>query len=345
MLQTNLQKRNQIRPKKPMRRPLLSLILGLASLVFLPKVLPGETPDTFNGFAVTSHAIPLTDIVSGGPPKDGIPAILHPQFVPADTVDFLSQEDRVLGVKGQTETKAYPINILNWHEIVNDRLDDMPIMITYCPLCGSGMGFRRTVGEHIYTFGVSGLLYQSDILMYDHQTESLWSQISRTAITGTSMGKTLEPIFLEHTTWKAWHHDHPKSLVLSPDTGYSRDYRHDPYQAYAKSDRLMFPTPAQQAQFHPKEWVLGIEVHGTYKAYPFSRMPAHPTAIRDVMKGEDLIVCWYPRRNTAKVVDGKGIPLPSLMAYWFAWYGFHPDTEIFTEQATQNQDTKDLDHC
>lgn len=328
-----------------MRRIFTPLILGLALFALLPRLLPGERQDGFNGFEMTFHAVPLNDILSGGPPKDGIPALLKPQFVTADRVDFLSKEDRVLAVEGTRESKAYPINILNWHEIVNDRLDDLPIMITYCPLCGTGMGFKRTIHDHLYTFGVSGLLYQSDVLMYDHQTESLWSQISMKAVTGTSMGKTLEPIFLEHTTWEAWRQEHPASLVLSPNTGYIRDYHRDPYRTYGQSEQLMFPLVMQNTQFHPKEWVLGIEIKGTFKAYPFSAMPKHTTSIRDLVNGQELVVCWNPQHHSAKAVNGKGTPLHSLMAYWFAWYAFHPDTEIFTENSARTKDLKDPGYC
>ena len=137
---------------------------------------------------------------------------MDPKFISAEEVDFLAAEDRILGIQGTQQSKAYPIAILNWHEIVNDTLDGIPVVITYCPLCGTGMGFLRKVGNHILTFGVSGLLYQSDVLMYDHQTESFWSQIAMQAVTGKSLGQHLEPIFLEHTTWSAWRKRHPQIL-------------------------------------------------------------------------------------------------------------------------------------
>ena len=175
-------------------------LVGILSIFWLSC----DSHASFNGFQVQPHAIPLEEILSGGPPKDGIPALMDPKFLSANEVDFLSPQDRVLGIQGTQQAKAYPITILNWHEIVNDTLDGTPVVITYCPLCGTGMGFLRTVGPHPLTFGVSGLLYQSDVLMYDHQTESLWSQIAMQAVTGKSLGQHLEPIFLEHTTWSAW---------------------------------------------------------------------------------------------------------------------------------------------
>jgi hypothetical protein len=212
-------------------------LLGILSIFWLSC----DSHASFNGFQVEPHSIPLEEISSGGPPRDGIPALMNPQFLSADKADFLSPQDRVLGIQGTHQAKAYPIAILNWHEIVNDTLDATPVVITYCPLCGTGMGFLRKVGNHILTFGVSGLLYQSDVLMYDHQTESLWSQIAMRAVTGKSLGQHLEPIFLEHTTWSAWRNRHPDTLVLSRETMFSRDYGRDPYQNYALTAQLLFP--------------------------------------------------------------------------------------------------------
>ncbi len=289
---------------------------------------PSHSYAAFNGVQVEPHTIPLDQILSGGPPKDGIPALMSPQFLPADEVDFLSPEDRVLGIQGTHQAKAYPIAILNWHEIVNDTLEETPVVITYCPLCGTGMGFRRKVGNQLLTFGVSGLLYQNDVLMYDHQSESLWSQISMEAVTGPSLGQHLEPIFLEHTTWKAWYTHHPDTVVLSQQTGFSRDYHRDPYQHYALSDQVMFPLAKQDVRLSVKDWVLGVEIDGKSKAYPFSILEEINEAFSDSLNGTDYIVCWDSHARSAKVLDHRSKPFPSLTAYWFAWYAFHPDTDI-----------------
>lgn len=154
-----------------------------------------------NGFDVSCHAVPIEEIRSGGPPRDGIPALVNPVFVSAEKATFLRDGDRVLGLVGNRESKAYPIKILNWHELVNDWIDDHPILITYCPLCGTGIAFERQIDQNPVIFGVSGLLYQSDLLMYDRETESLWSQIAMKAIAGPLTGARLQPLFLEHTTW------------------------------------------------------------------------------------------------------------------------------------------------
>lgn len=306
-------------------------LFGILSIFWLSC----DSHASFNGFQVHPHSIPLEEIFSGGPPRDGIPALMNPQFLPADKAEFLSPHDRVLGIQEGHKTKAYPIAILNWHEIVNDTLDGIPVVITYCPLCGTGMGFLRMVDNHLLTFGVSGLLYQSDVLMYDHQTESLWSQIARQAVTGKHLGQDLEPIFLEHTTWNAWQNRHPETLVLSPETGFARDYSRDPYEAYALTNQLMFPPAIQDDRLPSKAWVLGVEVNGKFKAYPFSTLEEIGPAFFDSFHGQEYVVCWDKQARSAKVVDQRGRPFQSLMAYWFAWYVFHPDTEVFTWDSRQ----------
>ena len=220
--------------------PLFYKKSGFAGGILLTFLLFGFSSQSYNGFPVEHHAIPLDEILSGGPPKDGIPSLKNPHFVQAIEADFLEGQDRVLGIAGLHQAKAYPIKILNWHEIVNDTLENIPIVITYCPLCGSGIGFKRQVGTQVLTFGVSGLLYKSDLLMYDHQTNSLWSQMAMKAVTGGLMNQPLTPIFVEHTTWEDWLQTHPKSIVLSVRTGHSRSYDRDPYAGYSSLGPIRF---------------------------------------------------------------------------------------------------------
>ena len=194
----------------------------------------------------------------------------------ADDATYLENHDRILGIASKKGAKAYPIKILNWHEIVNDFFEERPTVITYCPLCGTGIGFQGTIRGRPATFGVSGLLYQSALLMYDHQTESLWSQLAMESVAGPLTGEKLEVVFLEHTTWMEWEKAHPESLVMSLDTGYSRAYERDPYIGYANREDLMFPTSHVDPRYHTKEWVLGVEVKGVFKAYPFSELRKGP---------------------------------------------------------------------
>ncbi len=283
-----------------------------------------------NEFDLSKHSVPLNQIESGGPGKDGIPAILNPRYVQASQATFLLDADRVLGLSTRTEAKAYPIKILNWHEIVNDWIGGKPAVITYCPLCGSGIGFNPVVNGRAFTFGVSGLLYQSDLLMYDHQTESLWSQIAMQAVAGPLTGTRLTPMFLEHTTWGEWRTAHPSTLVLSTKTGHFRNYDRDPYLGYADRRDLMFDTTHFDPSYHPKEWVLGVEVNGVFKAYPFSELKKLKAPLTDHLNGQTINMRFNPQAQSALVTDDAGRPLPSMMAFWFAWYAFHPDTQVFT---------------
>ena len=152
-----------------------------------------------NGYLLNDALIPADEIHHGGPPRDGIPAIDTPQFVDADAAGFLKPSDRVLGIERNGVRKAYPVAILNWHEIVNDRFADEPLVVTYCPLCGTGIAYLSVSGGVELKFGVSGLLYNSDMLLYDRETESLWSQISRQAISGPMKGRKLKSVPVMHT--------------------------------------------------------------------------------------------------------------------------------------------------
>src|SRR3989338_3305926 len=159
----------RIRPASRTPRFLtLAVCLGGAGILLAASV--GFFKSSSGEFDLSKHSVPLDQIVSGGPGKDGIPAILKPVFAPAREVSFLKDEDRILGLNQGDDAKAYPIKILNWHEIVNDTIVGKSVVVTYCPLCGTGIGFEAAVQGRPHTFGVSGLLYQSDLLMYDHQT-------------------------------------------------------------------------------------------------------------------------------------------------------------------------------
>ena len=316
---------------KPQYLAIFFNIAGLLGLLVLVLSLVGFLGESHNGFNLAQHKVPLNEIRSGGPSRDGIPAIMNPSFILGKEATFLGKEDRVLGIKGSNESKAYPIKILNWHEIVNDTLEGNPIVITYCPLCGTGIGFERMIQGHPTNFGVSGLLYQSDLLMYDHKTESLWSQIAMEAVTGPLTGEKLRHVFLEHTTWYDWFQENPDTLVLSKETGHSRDYDRDPYLGYAKRPDLMFSTKYTDSRFHSKEWVVGIEVNGVFKAYPFSLFQATFGSIKDKLNGQTLMIRYDLHSQNASATDDKGHPVPTVMAYWFAWYAFHPDTLVYRQ--------------
>lgn len=284
------------------------------------------------GFDLSNASIPVSEIKDGGPPRDGIPSIDFPNFVNSEAVT-LSDTDRVLGVTLNGVSKAYPIKILNFHEIVNDFFDREPVVITYCPLCGSGIAFEAIIQGSRKTFGVSGLLYNSDVLLYDRQTETLWSQLLYEAVAGPLKGKNLKILPTANTTWKNWKERHPKTLVLSEDTGYKRNYSRNPYPGYETSDALYFPLTNRNNLYPPKEFVIGIEVEGKFKAYPFSELEKQNNKeIRDAFQGMTLKIVYEPESKSAEIFDEQGKLFPAVTNFWFAWVAFHPDTEIFTSK-------------
>lgn len=306
------------------------LLHTLIMLLMISLPLVGYNSEIKNGFNLSRSAVPVDEILPGGPPRDGIPAIDKPQFMPVDKVQWLKDDDRVLGIDYGGETKAYPISILNWHEVVNDRIGQDSIVVTFCPLCGTGMAFKAKIAGDTKRFGVSGLLYNSDVLLYDQETESLWSQIARRAISGPLKGQRLEMIAVAHTTWQDWKNRYPNSGVLMKDTGYERDYGQDPYKNYKQSTAILFPVANTDARYHPKEQVIGLELQGQFKAYPFVELARSNIPLSDQFAGQRIIIDYDKDHGTGRVLGKDGVEIPSVIAFWFAWAAFHPDTQIYS---------------
>lgn len=312
-----------------MRRPMAALALAVFILALVFVLTVNGNPR--NGFDLSGSLIPADEIHLGGPPRDGIPSIDAPRFVTTLGNTDLGDVDRVLGLVVGGEARAYPIAIMNWHEVVNDRIAGQAVAITYCPLCGTGIAFAAEDGTGAMTFGVSGLLYNSDVLLYDRETESLWSQIRMQAISGQRKGDRLTALPLVHTSWAAWKAQNPQTLVLSRDTGFARDYDRDPYAGYANSASVYFPLTAESRRYHPKERVLGLALGGRFKAYPFAELArAGEAEFQDRFADRDLTIRFDTANGSASAFDEQGQMLPSVTGFWFAWYAFHPDTEVFT---------------
>jgi len=314
---------------KPIVKSRLVSIIFLVFFLVVDNQLEVEA-QTKKGFNLKGAIIPVNEIMDGGPPRDGIPSIDHPEFSRADQAKYPEENARVLGVYLNGIAKAYPIGILNYHEIVNDFFGAKPVVITYCPLCGSGIAFYAKVDGKNSTFGVSGLLYNSDVLLYDRETESLWSQIMAQAVTGSMKGSELEIINTINTTWKEWKHTHPHTLVLSTKTGYVRNYHHTPYAGYDDSESLYFPVKKRNRAYHPKEKIIGVEVNGSYKAYPFSELEKAGNEIEDSFNGKKFRVLFDSEAEAARIVNEEGLEIPSFVSFWFAWAAFHKKTEVFT---------------
>lgn len=304
------------------------ILLALFTLLVVSNSLAMDQNQK-NGFDLTKSMIPSKDILHGGPPRDGIPAIDKPSYLPASQVNYLRDNDLVLGLTHNGVARAYPIRILVWHEIVNTEFDGEPVVITFCPLCGTGLAFSSRLGDRSLNFGVSGLLHNSDLLMYDRQTESLWSQIPGKAVTGPLAGKNLERLAVMHLPWKEWLAQFPDSLVLAINTGFDRDYTRAPYQGYEKTSRLFFPVSKQDKRYTAKTWVLGLEQDGIAKVWPFPELAKTSGRIEDTFAENPVEIRYDHKQKTASAHDADGNLLPAIRAYWFAWYGFYPHTEVY----------------
>jgi Protein of unknown function (DUF3179) len=279
------------------------------------------------GFDLARHSVPPDQILNGGPPKDGIPAIIHPKFVTAAKAGFLMPEDRVVGVFVKGKARAYPLKILNWHELVDDETAGSSFAVTYCPLTGSAIVYNRELGAKPLTLGVSGKLYQSNLLFYDKSTESLWSQIKGEAIAGPLTGRRLEALPSVVTIWAVWRGAHPDTLVLDVNTGYSRNYAIDPYESYESSSELMFPVTLD-GRLPAKERVLGLTINGADEAFPFSRLAEEKSSLKVNLGGRPLTIIFDASTQTVGAV-AAGKHIPAYTGYWFAWAAFHPKTMVW----------------
>jgi len=271
----------------------------------------GEGQKPFN---VTRHLIPLGEIQAGGPPRDGIPALYHPEFTSAAEADqVLKPSDVVLGLEFSGAAKAYPIRILNWHEVVNDDAGSQPVLVTWCPVCGSGVAYNVMANGQPRVFGVSGLLYKRNLLLYDHETDSLWSQIAGMAVTGELAGTPLELLPITQTTWARWKSEHPQTLALSFHTGFRREYSMDPYR-----DWIMDRRPA-----------LAVIVNGSVQLYPFSELKKAGTPFTDDIAGVQLTILFDSRDQTATVHGPNAEPIPHFVAFFSDARAFYPDAPVF----------------
>lgn len=250
--------------------------------------------------------VPLEDIISGGPPPDGIPPIDDPKFISTEKADeWLADQEPVIAVEFNGVAKAYPLQIMTWHEIVNDEFDDESVTVTFCPLCNTALVFDREVKGTVYDFGTSGRLYKSALVMYDRQTRSWWSQIMGQAIVGELTGTRLEFLSSAIVSWSDFKATHTDGLVLSRDTGYRRSYGANPYARYdAPGSRPFLFKGEIDERLPAMERVVGVEFNGEARAYPFSGL-AEQRVVVDKVGGQDIVVFYYP--GTVSALDNRQI--------------------------------------
>lgn len=253
----------------------------------------------------TKYLVHPNNLLSGGPPKGGIgfdrgiPALDNPKFISAGEADWLGENDLVFGVFQDSVAKAYPKQILVWHEIVNDKISDMPIAVTYCPLCGTGISFERTVNGEVLRFGTSGKLYNSNLVMYDDKTESYWTQVGGKAVVGPLTGNKLKQVVTDTMLWKDWRELHPDTLVLSKDTGMSRPYGSEPYDGYYSSREVGFGAKFTDTRLHPKTMVSGVVIGNVSKAYPVLEVERAGNVVNDGIGDVKLLVVRNPEIGTS----------------------------------------------
>ena len=334
---------------------------------FKQAVLAGFDP-AFRQFlnpAFTSR-INLAEVAWGGVRKDGIPPLDNPGMIAVDAVDYLKDKDPVFGLSINGETHAYPLRILDWHELLNTTIGGKSVTLVYCTLCGAAIAYDGQIGETTYTFGTSGLLYRSNKLMYDRSSNSLWSSLDGQPVIGTLADQelTLKTLPVVRSTWKEWRELHPNTKVLDINTGVERNYRGDsPYKNYFDSPNTMFPVPWKDKRLKAKDWVFGIHVDSVSKAFPLKRLRKDPV-IMDRVNDLNLVLIadskaltvrayragnnrfekagnpqqlrdqdggfWTVEEDFLRNESGETLRRYSgHLAYWFAWYAFFPKTELW----------------
>jgi hypothetical protein len=282
-----------------------------AAPVALAQVPPGpheRVPSALKDPTAPGLPKPLvdtTEILGGGPPPDGIPAIDHPQFQRANQVGWLGDQEPVLALTIGGDSRAYPVQVLIWHEIVNDTVGGVPVAVTYCPLCNTAIAYRRQLGGRVLTFGTSGELYNSDLVMYDRQTQSLWVQFLGEAVAGVLTGTKLADYPVQTISWKDWRAAHPDSWVLSKTTGFDRPYGTNPYTEYDRPGGSPFLFYGRlDTRFPPMTRIVGIHIGTDALAAPLSVLQRR-LVLNAKVGGQRLVVFW--RGGTSSPLDAASI--------------------------------------
>lgn len=255
----------------------------------------------------TIHSIPYTEVLSGGPSKDGIAPVDDPHFISVEeATGWLADVEPVIRVEFNGETKAYPIQILMWHEIVNDEVGGEPITVTFCPLCNTGLAFLRTLDGLVMDFGTTGRLRFSNLIMYDRQTETWWQQATGEGIAGIQTGKQLEFVQAPIISWEQFRNAYPDGKVLSANTGFVRSYGNNPYAGYDDVNRppFLYQGPILPDDLPPVARILALGIGDEYVAYPYLLLEDIQVA-NDNVGGEDIVVIW--ESGTASALDARVI--------------------------------------
>jgi hypothetical protein len=298
-----------------------------------PSEWRNEWPDT----DFSQHAVPLHEIRSGGPPRDGIPAIDEPIFVPVDEVSDLAPQEPVIVLEIDGDARAYPLRVLTWHEIVNDEIGGRPVAVTYCPLCNAAIAFDRSVDGRVLDFGTTGKLRHSDLVMYDRQTESWWQQYTGEAIVGEMVGNRLPMLPARVESFERFQERHPDGKVLVPRDPSFRPYGTNPYVAYDRSPQPFLYDGTYPAGIPPMAYVVAVGD----KAWPLSLLRE-----RRRIESDGLVLTWEPGQSSALderiIAEGRDIgnvnvhrwtedrlePVLFHVTFAFVFHAFQSEGEI-----------------
>jgi hypothetical protein len=291
--------------------------------------------------------VPFGEIVSGGPPKDGIPAIDAPRFRPAGEVDDLADREPVISLEIGVDARAYPLRVLTWHEIANDRVGGRPVAVTYCPLCNAAIAFERVLDGRELSFGVTGKLRHSDLIMYDRETESWWQQYSGEAIVGELAGRTLARLPIRLESFGRFRERHPSGRVLVPTDPGLRPYGSNPYVGYEDSGWPFLYRGEVPEHVGPLERVIVVEAEAWTLDLVRKRTP---------LEAGGLVIEWQPGQasalDTRVIAEGRDVGNvlvrrrgPAGLAevehgstFAFVFFAFHPDGTLHTERGPRRWD-------
>ncbi len=280
------------------------------------------------------HSVPLNEIISGGPGKDGIPSIDRPKFVSVtEAKKWLPDDNPGVAFSRGSAHRFYPYRILVWHEIVNDVVSGERVLVTYCPLCLTGFVFDPLVKGERVEFGTSGSLWKSNLVMYDRKTESLWPQILGEAVVGEMTGTKLKLLPSDQLRFGEWKRSHPDGEVLSQETGTMRSYGYNPYgDYYAVTGFSLDLTNFSDRRLAPNAFVFGLASGEKAKAWSVEAVKKAGEA-EDAFAGETFLLRYEKEldviRMYKKFPDGKLERINPFSAFWFSWAATHPETELF----------------
>jgi len=279
-------------------------VIKIISLITLALYL--NSCDTVDNADVSGEwLIPKEEVFDGGPGRDGIPSVDNPQFTNVGGSSYLLDNDLVIGINIGGVLRAYPHPILDWHEIVNDEINGKKLAITYCPLTGSAIAWNRQGTVSNSTFGVSGLLYNSNLIPFDRGSKSNWSQMRLQCVNGQLIGNEIETSKIIETTYKTWREMYPSSKILSTNTGFGRQYGNYPYGGYRTNNDLIFPVSLEDNRLHKKVRVLGLIAGGQTMAFVINSFSADVSVKNIAFGGEEFVVIGSSGKNYAAAYKRK----------------------------------------